>query len=207
MTDKKKSIFPFSTSSWLTVYTIFYMVLTVVACIPRLIVMFADPVWVVSHISPDFYDLVPLDVFAWGMLITFAGYCGIDRGVFAVKTSFMEMGTADYGDPKKLRKVIYLVFAVFIETLLLNLFFGIDYTLTIENTDVSVVYPGIKIPLTQIGSALASCFACYVLGNKSIRITQQIDATGGEETEIPWANEKEQKVIIKDEEVSSSEEN
>lgn len=191
---KKKS---FSTSAWITTYAAFYMVLTVIACIPRLVVMFADPVWVTTHISPDFYDVIPLEVFAWGMLIAFSGYCGIDRSVFAVKTSFMEMGTADFGSPKKLRKVIYLVFAIFCETLLLNLFFGIDYTLVL-NDETSIVYPGIKIPLTQIGSTLASCFTCYVLGNKSIRITQQMDATGGDKTDTPWANEREQRTIIEE---------
>lgn len=192
---KKKS---FKTSTWLTMYTIFYMILTIVACIPRLIVMVAPPDWVAAYISPEFYDIVPLEVFAWGMLITFAGYCGIDRSVFAVKTAYMEMGTADFGSPKKLRKVIYLTFIVFCETLLLDLFFGVDYTLWLSD-GTCVLYPGIKIPLTQIGSSLASCFACYVLGNKTIRITQQVDATGGDDTSMPWANEKEQKTIVEDE--------
>lgn len=193
----KKKIFPLSTSSWITAYAVFYMVLTIVACIPRLIVMVASPAFVSTHISPDFYDLVPLEVFAWGMLISFSLYCGIDRSAFAVKSSFMEMGTADFGDMKKLRKVIYLVFAVFLETLILDLFFGIDYTLVV-NEETSIVYPGLKIPLNQIGSALASCFTCYVIGNKSIRITQQFDATGGEKTDMPWANEKEQVSIVED---------
>jgi hypothetical protein len=89
------------------------------------------------------------------------------------------------------------VFAVFVETLLLDLFFGMDYNLVVSD-DLSVLYPGIKIPLTQIGSSLASCFACYVLGNKSIRITQQVDATGGDDTAMPWANEKEQRTVIED---------
>jgi hypothetical protein len=195
--DNKKKKKSFSTSAWITAYTVFYMVLTIIACIPRLIVMVGNPAWVAAHISPNFYDIVPLEVFAWGMLITFTGYCGIDRSVFAVKTSFMEMGTADFGNPKKLRKVIYLVFAVFVETLLLDLFFGMDYNLVVSD-DLSVLYPGIKIPLTQIGSSLASCFACYVLGNKSIRITQQVDATGGDDTAMPWANEKEQRTVIED---------
>lgn len=200
MADKKKKKKVYSTSFWITAYAVFYMILTVIACIPRLIVMFADPNWVINTISPDFYNVVPLEVFAWGMLICYSGYCGIDRSVFAVKSSFMEMGSADYGDPKKLRKVIYLVFAVFCETLILDLFFGMDYSMVLEDETV-LTYPGIKIPLTQIGSTLASCFTCYVIGNKSIRVTQQVDATGGEKnTDVPWANEHEQKVIIEDEE-------
>lgn len=64
MKDKKKKKKVYRTSFWITAYAIFYMVLTVIACIPRLIVMIADQNWVINTITPDFYDIVPLEVFA-----------------------------------------------------------------------------------------------------------------------------------------------
>ena len=193
----KKTPLTWSTHFWVVAYTIGYMILTLMYCLPRLLIQVAGPDFNPYWLSTTATSGIPLDIFAWGLLAICAGYSGIDRASLATKSSLMEVGTCDMGDPAKLRSVMYLLCVVFIENITLNFFFGQDFTkeLVIKGETVERVYPGLNLPLEGVGSALMSTIVVYVLGNKSIRLTQTMDHTKADED---WADEKVEKVHIKD---------
>ena len=197
--EDKKTPITWSTHFWVIAYTIGYMVLTVLYCLPRLLVQIMGPNFNPWWLSATATSGIPLEIFAWGLLAICAGYSGIDRASLATKSSMMEVGCCDMGDPAKLRSVMYLLCAVFIENVALNFFFGQDFTKMIatENAGelVERVYPGLRLPLEGVGSALMSTIVVYVLGNKSIRLTQTMDHTKADED---WADEKEDRVYVKD---------
>lgn len=210
---KLQKNFVMSTGNWVTLYAISYMILTIFYCLPRLIVQLAPPEYIsniVVWMGADCTSGIPLEIFAWGLLVICAGYAGIDRASLAVKTSMMDIGTCDMGDPQKLRKVIYLLFMIFIEGLILNFIFGKDLRVpsefeTLEDgTKVILeytVYNGLKLPQEGVCSALVSTISVYVLGNKSIRLTQNIDNTKDNQD---WANEKEDVTILETEDIKES---
>lgn len=189
-----------STGNWVSLYTIGYMLLILFYCLPRITIQIVDPgiaIDIASWLGTDSTSGIPLQIFGWGLLAITSGYAGLDRASMAVKTSLMEIGTCDMGNPVKLRKVIYLLFVVFIESVVLNFFFGKDYSV-ITSAEV-VVFNKLSLPLDSISSALVSTICIYILGNKSIRVTQNVDRTGGEANEdVPWANEHESVTIIDD---------
>lgn len=199
---KKK--FLHSTRKWVLMYSIFYMVLTLFYCSPRLLVSVLSPEHLnrtVQWLCNDATAGIPLDIFAWGLFIISAAYCGLDRSIFAVRSSMMEMGTCDMGNPSKVRHVIYLMFTIFLETVTLNYLLGADVNISFTDNSGQLItntYNGIHLPLDQVSSALVSVIVCYVAGNKAIKVTQQVDATGGDHTPQPWADEKEQKVVVDD---------
>ena len=197
-TKKQKKPLSWSTHFWVVAYTIGYMVLTLLYCLPRLIVQLAGPGFNPYWLSTTATSSIPLEIFAWGLLVICAGYSGIDRASLATKSSMMEVGCCDMGDPAKLRSVIYLLTAVFVESIALNFFFGQDFTkMTViagTTEEVTRVYPGLNLPLEGVSSALMSTIVVYVLGNKSIRLTQTMDHTKADED---WADEKEDRVYVK----------
>ena len=201
-TKKGKTPLTWSTHFWVVAYTVGYMVLTLMYCLPRLLIQVAGPEFNPYWLSTTATSSIPLEIFAWGLLAICAGYSGIDRASLATKSSLMEVGTCDMGDPAKLRSVIYLLFAVFVESVALNFFFGQDLTkvLIIEGSEIERVYPGLNLPLEGVSSALMSTIVMYVLGNKSIRLTQTMDHTKADED---WADEKEDCVYIKNTETDS----
>lgn len=192
---ERQKRFVMSTGNWVTLYTIGYMILTVFYCLPRLMVQMVSPEKLnelITWMGTDCTSGIPLEIFAWGLLIICAGYAGLDRSTMAVKTSMMDIGTCDMGDPAKLRKVIYLLFAVFLETVVLNFLFGKDFIVEINEID-SLTFLKLNLPLEGVSSALVSTITVYILGNKSIRLTQNIDNTKEDQD---WANEKEDVTII-----------
>lgn len=187
---EKQNHFFWSTHNWVILYTICYMALTVFYCLPRLILqVVSEPIAanLVKWLGPNATADIPLQIFSWGLVAIVAGYSGIDRASLAVKSSLMEVGACDMGNPEQTRKSIVLLSLVFIENVILNFVFGVD--ITIDN----ITYSGIKLPLDGVSSALVATIVAYVLGNKSIRLTQQLDKT--KETE-DWADEKEPRVEV-----------
>lgn len=185
---KKKLVY--SSSFWVVAYTIVYMLLTLLYCLPRILAEFSTVDML--HVNENF--TFPLNYFAWGLLVITAGYCGIDRAALAKKSSMMEIGSCDVGDPAKLRRVIYLLCLVFIENLFLNFYLGRPFVLF---TDYGKrTFNGIDLPLEGLTSALVSTVVIFVTGNKAIKFTKNIDTTEANED---WANEKTEKVIVEGE--------
>lgn len=187
---KKAKSFFWSTHNWVVLYTIGYMALTLLYCLPRLILQLVKPETaanLVKWLGPTATENIPLQIFSWGLLAIVAGYSGIDRASLAVKSSLMEVGACDMGNPEQTRKSIILLGLVFVENVILNFVFGVDIVIN------NITYSGIKLPLEGVSSALVATIVAYVLGNKSIRLTQQLDKT--KETE-DWADEKENRVEI-----------
>lgn len=197
---KDKKPFTWSTHFWVIAYTIGYMILTLLYCLPRLIVQLAGPGFNPYWLATTATSGIPLEIFAWGLLAICAGYSGIDRASLATKSSLMEVGCCDMGDPSKIRSVMYLLCAVFVESVALNFFFGQDFTKLVIALDavepIEKVYPGLNLPLEGVSSALMTTIVVYVLGNKSIRLTQTMDHTKADED---WADEREDRVYVKDE--------
>lgn len=198
---KNKKPIVFSTGAWVTMYTIGFMILTLVYSLPRILMQFLPvdtatkfAIWIGESATMG----IPLEIFSWGLLALTSLYAGIDRAAMATKTSMMEIGSADMGDPAKLRKTIYLIFIVFIETVILNFLFNREISIPLEYTAGEVtkyaVYGGLNLSLEGISSALVSCITIYVAGNKAIRLTQNIDATKDDQD---WANEHIESVTIK----------
>lgn len=179
-----------STHNLVILYTIIYMILTIFYCLPRLILQIvSEPtaIKLIKWLGPNATAGIPLNIFAWGLLAIVAGYSGIDRASLAVKSSLMEVGACDMGNPAQTRKSIVLLSLVFIENVILNFIFGVDIIIN------GITYSGIKLPLEGVSSALVATIVAYVLGNKSIRLTQQMDRT--KETE-DWADEKKERVEV-----------
>ena len=136
-----------STGMWVLLYTIFYMVLTVFFCLPRLLVQIVPPETAASlaaWLGESCTSGIPLEIFAWTLLAICAGYAGVDRAVMATKSSMMEIGSCDMGDPAKIRKVIYMLFAVFVENVALNFVFGRDLTIPLYDASGEVINTGEK---------------------------------------------------------------
>lgn len=169
--EKKVRLLPwYSTSFWVHGYILFYMIMTIVSCLPRILaqIMYfytgAIPEWLPEEVT------VPLEVLSWGLLIITSVYAGLDRASFAVKSSMTEIGTADMGDPAKLRRVIIYLGIIFFESYALNLFFGRPFP-----PEATVQFPGANIPLTETASALVSAITIYVSGNKAIRLVANVE--------------------------------
>lgn len=169
---KKVRLLPwYSTSFWVHGYILFYMIMTIVSCLPRILaqIMYSYtgsiPEWLPEEVT------VPLEVLSWGLLIITSVYAGLDRASFAVKSSMTEIGTADMGDPAKLRRVILYLGMIFFESYALNLFFGRPFP-----PEADVKFPGASIPLTETASALVSAITIYVSGNKAIRLVANVES-------------------------------
>lgn len=182
---KKRLVY--SSSFWVIAYTVAYMILTVLYCLPRILAEFSSVS--MAHVNESF--TFPLEYFSWGLLIITAGYCGMDRAVLAKKSSMMEIGSCDIGEPSKLRRVIYLLCLVFIENLFLNFYLGRPFTLVTDSG--KRIFGGIDLPLEGLTSALVSSIVIYITGNKAIKFTQNIDTTKDGQD---WVNEKEEKIIV-----------
>lgn len=170
--EKKVRLLPwYSTSFWVHGYILFYMIMTIVSCLPRILaqIMYsytgAIPEWLPEEVT------VPLEVLSWGLLIITSVYAGLDRASFAVKSTMTEIGTADMGDPAKLRRVIIYLGVIFFESYALNLFFGRSFP-----PEATVQFPGANIPLTETASALVSAITIYVSGNKAIRLVANVES-------------------------------
>lgn len=147
-------------------YAVAYFLLTIWYCLPRLLAEFTSID--VSHISEGF--TFPLDIFAWGLMAICSIYCGGDRATFAVKTSFMDIGTCDVGHPERLGTIIKILVVIFIENMVLNFFLG--HPFVVFNQSGKQEFKGIELPLEGVISALVSACVLSVAGNGAIDIAK-----------------------------------
>ena len=175
---KTKAKWLHSTHAWVLMYGFFYMILILLYCLPRLLCEFI-PISYMNHIYAGFS--FPIDIFSWGLVAVMSGYSGIDRAAMATKSSMMQIGKADMGNPQHLQSVIKIMFVILLEAMSLHFFFGNDKEIN------GVLYKGINVPLEAISTAFVSTVSIYVMGNKSIRLTQNLDRTKDTQN---WADEK-----------------
>ncbi len=187
----------YATSFWVHAYLYFYIVITFMAVLPRLLApilyytLGAVPLWIPERVT------VPLEVFSWGLVLITSAYAGLDRASFAIKSKMTEIGTSDMGDPKKLRKVIVWLFGIFVESYMLNFFFGKPFNYPPDAPIAS--FPAANIPLTEVASALVSSLTIYVGGNKAIRLvgnaTDGKKYAGVDTSEATIVNDEEQPAV------------
>ena len=96
--------------------------------------------------------ILPHQTLAWVFAAIASGYAGTDRIAQFVKTSSLEYGEADLGDPKKLRWVIFISLALLAEAVVLTVFFGV---------------PGLA--LDALVTAFGGSGLSFVIGNKAIK--------------------------------------
>lgn len=168
--DKTKKKY-YSTSFWVVGYVVSYMLLTLLYCLPRMLAEFSN--FDLSHVNEAF--TFPLEIFAWGLFVICAGYCGLDRAAFVKKSSKLDIGKCDIGDVGKLRRIIFYLTIVFAEDLIINFFLG-HPTIIISDYGKQV-FQGINLPIDGISYALVSTILCYAVGNKSIRFAQNVEGT------------------------------
>ncbi len=119
---------------------------------------------------------LPMDVFGWGLVVVIGGYVGTDRISKCFKTANMEIGTADMGNPARLRKMIWWSFIILLLNVMLGFFFDID------------------LPYEAVASTFVSALSLYVAGNNTIRAMQSTDMSGDKD----WANEHESIIVDED---------
>jgi len=195
--SKKAKHIWYATSFWVHAYLYFYIVITFMAVLPRLLApvlyhtLGAVPLWIPERVT------VPLEVFSWGLVLITSAYAGLDRASFAIKSKMTEIGTSDMGDPKKLRKVIVWLFGIFVESYMLNFFFGKPFDYPPDAPIAS--FPAANIPLTEVASALVSSLTIYVGGNKAIRLvgnaTDGKKYAGVDTSEATIVNDEEQPAV------------
>ena len=156
----KKKI-TWSTSFFVFSYIAFYIMITLIQAAIVILPMFLD-------VKVNLNFSLPMDIFGWGLTAIMCGYIGTNRISMTIKTANMEVGSADMGDLKKLRKMIYWSFIILALNIVLYFFFDVN------------------LPLTAVSSTFVSTVTLYVTGNQVIHATQSIDKSG----EL-WANEKE----------------
>lgn len=174
----KKTKWLHSTHAWVLMYGFFYMILILLYCLPRLLCEFM-PMSYMNHIHAGF--TFPIDIFSWGLVAIMSGYSGIDRAAMATKSSKMQIGKADMGNPQHLQSVIKIMFVILLEATSLHFFFGDDKEIN------GVLYKGINVPLESISTAFVSTVSVYVVGNKGIRLAQNLDRTKDTQN---WADER-----------------
>ena len=97
------------------------------------------------------YVDLPHGAFAWVWTAVASGYTGTDRIMQFAKSHTLEYGEADFGNPKKGKRVIWISFILVVMSLALSAMYSIPDLAT----DALV---------TAFGGAAAS----YVIGNKAI---------------------------------------
>lgn len=157
-----------STSRMVYAYAISYFLLTIWYCLPRILAEFTTID--VSHISEGF--TFPLEIFAWGLMAICSIYCGGDRATFAVKTSFMDIGTCDVGHPERLKTIIKILIVIVIENMILNFFLG--HSFIVFNAYGKQEFKGINLPLDGVISALVTSCVLSVAGDGAINIAKNI---------------------------------
>lgn len=152
-----------SLSLWVFGYSLIYMFLTLLYCLPRVLAEYSSID--VSHIAEGF--TFPLDIFAWGLLLICTAYAGIDRASLIKKSNQMDIGEYDIGNTNKLRAVILFLTCICVESYTFNFFLG--HPITIYGPNGAQTFNGINLPLEGITTALVSAITIYVAGNKAIQ--------------------------------------
>ena len=138
-------------------YAFSYMVVTVLYCLPRLLAEYSS--FNVSHITENF--TFPIEIFSWGLLAICAGYSGADIG-FGSKIKLKEQTTSLHQD--RVFIVIVLLVTILFESIIFNLFIGHEFIVISEYGKQT--FPGIKLPLEGISTALVSTIVIYITGNQ-----------------------------------------
>ena len=159
-------------SFWVFGYAIFYFLLTIFYCCPRLLAEYSTID--VSHIAENFS--FPLDIFAWGLFVITSGYAGIDRGMLINKSMAMEAGKCDIGNPSHLRNVIIILLVIWLENIFLNFYMSHEFSIIQERNGefYEQVFKGINLPLEGVTVALVSAITIYSTGNKFIESSKDI---------------------------------
>lgn len=155
---KKLSFFVFA-------YIFLYMIVTLLQAATKIVPLLWPEY---TLFNPDFS--IPMDIWGWGLFAIVAGYSGTDRICMSVKSAHMQTGTADLGNISKLKKMMYCMFFVLLETYLLWWFFPVD------------------LPLSAITTTFVSIITIYSTGGKAVKIFQSVDMSG----DLDWANEHDQ---------------
>ena len=138
------------------IYTLAYMVLTFIYCLPRILAEYSA--LDVSHLTENFS--FPLEIFSWGLLAICAGYSGVDVG-FKGK---IKSTPAQEVKKDKVLQVIVLLILILLESTIFNLFIGHDFISV--NEYGKQVFKGIELPLEGISTALVSTIVIYITGNQ-----------------------------------------
>lgn len=96
--------------------------------------------------------VLPHNTLAWVFTAIASGYAGTDRIAQFARTSTLEYGQADLGDPRKLRWVILVTLILIAEALVLTVFFGVP-----------------NLALDALVTAFGGTGISYVVGNKAIK--------------------------------------
>lgn len=176
MIDKNKILE--STRIAVLVYSFAYIVLTLIYCLPRILVEYTS--FDMSHVNENF--TFPLDIFAWGLMAVCSVYCGGDRATFTVKSSMMDIGKGDVGNPERLTTVIKILVVIFIESAFLNFYLGHDFI--VFGSSGKQEFHGISLPLDGVVTALVSCCILSVTGNGAISIATNVGSKTPTDNEI-----------------------
>lgn len=104
--------------------------------------------------------ILPHEALAWAFAVIASGYAGTDRLAQFVRTKSLQYGEVDLGDPKKLKRLIWITLLLLAEGVFLTSFFGV---------------PGLA--LDALATAFGGAGASYVIGNKAIRAASSQEGT------------------------------
>lgn len=153
----KKSIFR-KTSTWVFVYAIAALVSMlfqafIAACIKFDIHFHGTALS--SLVNGNFQ--MPMSNIGWMWCSLCAVYCGVDRAAYTIRSSQLESGKIDVGDPNMLRRVIVVAGLLAFVACLCNGFVEADFD------------------LNSWSSAFGSSVVLYVGGMKATKMVQYVD--------------------------------
>ena len=155
--NKKDSIF-WKTSTWVFVYSIACFITMVLQALIALCIKYNF-----TFKNIVFSDLIngslmlPISNMGWLWCSICAVYAGVDRASYAIKTSQLESGKLDIGDPKSLRKIIIIAGVLFFIAVICNGFADADFD------------------LNSWSSAFGSSILLYVGGMKAIKSVKYVN--------------------------------
>lgn len=153
----------------LTHKTSFWVILYWAACLLAMTVQMASVSIIGSFansLPPKVYELLnhttdlAIPQFAALWIVVSAAYIGVDRAKFAVETSQLQAGQANYGEPQKSRRIIIL------SGILLLASIAFEAMKDGSNVNYSV---------GNFAVAFGTSVSLYVAGMKSISLTQSIN--------------------------------
>ena len=156
MGNTKESIWH-KTSTMVMVYAISYAVIMLIQAGLMIFGQAVDtgkivPTFITSLLNAKVE--MPLEALSIIWVALASAYIGVDRGAYAVKTSTLEYGKQDVGDPRTLRQIILVSGLLFMEGITLSTVCAADFQ------------------LTQLASAFGTTTVLYVIGQKAIKITK-----------------------------------
>jgi len=119
-----------------------------------------DVTKLVSMASVPSWAILPNATIAWVLTVVVGSYVGTDRLAMFVKSrDILPPGAVDYGDPKKLRRIIYLMLGLAAEAGILQVFYHV---------------PGLAFETLML--AAGGAISTYVVGQKAISVTEHMGA-------------------------------